>query len=158
MIGVILIQLDDCHCGDWFLMSLLMYFQHQPFIPLARTRHPRGPADLTGGAGRVRGTWAAWGGTLEKRVQGILRRMIKSWTCQLDHRFIRCLVVWVLPASLHRAGFVCCPASGLFSSPTLFLLCPSPLIECFRQSWAKRFYSKLIFLAAKLGSIKEKGE
>lgn len=37
-----------------------------------------------------------------------------------------------------------------------FLLCPSPLIQCFRQSWSKHFYSKLIFLAAKLGSIKEK--
>lgn len=61
----------------------------------------------------------------------------------------------VLPASL--SAWLCLLPScwPLFFLPK-FLLCPSPLIECFRQSRSKHFYSKLILLAGKLGSIKEK--
>lgn len=69
-------------------------------------------------------------------------------------------MAWVLPASLGQAGFVCCPTAGLFYSPLppppQFLLCPSPLIECFREAGQNVFIQNLFSWQPILATSKEK--
>lgn len=67
-------------------------------------------------------------------------------------------MAWVLPASLGQAGSVCCPAAGLFSFffPPQFLLCPSPLIECFRKAGQNIFIQNLFSWQPILATSMEK--
>lgn len=158
MAGVILTQLGDHHCGDWLLISLLIYFQHQPLMLLDTGTWEA----LQTALGELAGSGGPrpCDGSLEKIAQGILQRISLVWNKGLNVLASTqiCQVLGSLgAASFSLPGWLClmprCWPLFFFS---LFLLCPSPLINCFRQSWSKRFYSKLIFLAAELGSIKEK--
>lgn len=82
MTGVIWTELGGCHYGDWFLMSLLMYFQHQlfPLLGLGTCE----PCRSRWGCWQGLRDLGVWWGSLGKMVQGILQRMSLAWDRGLD--------------------------------------------------------------------------